>query len=379
MGVQCKKVSSTKIVPKKETDNSLAISLQHLTGGFDFLINQTPIIVTIINKDGIILYQSPNVKNILGYDSQKRMGQNFIRSRLVHPDDVAIKQKLLAKAFKTPNANFIDEMRLQHKNGTWCWLESIFNNQLTNPKVRGIVVISYDINKRKLSELQKNEFLSIASHELKTPLTTIRAYGQLLLKRFAKEEKKEQELQFLENIVFQTGKLKGLIDDLLDVSKLQEGKFSVQSEPFQMQVLVKKIIADFHITSESRVIELVQTTKTYVIGDEFRITQVIMNLLTNAIKYSPDSSRIEMGIKRIGKYVVTNVTDHGEGIPVSKQKFVFDRFFKIDNGKNRPGSTGLGLYIAAEIVKLHKGKIWLSSKKGKGSTFYFSLPVTPQK
>jgi len=224
-------------------------------------------------------------------------------------------------------------------------------------------------------ELQKNEFLSIASHELKTPLTTIRAYGQLLLKRLTKDRITAQERNFLENIISQTDKLTGLISDLLDISKLQEGKFLLKQKPFQMQTLVKKLIEDFRHISDFHTITLVKSTKEYVNGDEDRLAQVMMNLLTNAIKYASDESNIEVRIEKKGNYVITSVKDFGQGIPENKQKYVFDRFFRIENKRNRTVSAGLGLYIAAEIIKLHNGKIWLESKKSKGSTFYFSLPV----
>ncbi len=368
-------MSSTKKASKNASHIALVSSLQQLEGGFLFLVNQAPIIVTIIDKKGFIIYQSPNIKKILGYEAGFRIGGDFIHSSIVHPDDTIIKDQLLKKTFKYPNQNFTEEVRVRHKNGSWLWMQTIYNNQLNNPDVRGVVVISQDINERKLLELQKNEFLSIASHELKTPLTSIRAYGQLLIKRHRAEEKKEQDLKFLNNIVSQTDKLTGLIDDLLDVSKLQEGKFSVQYDSFQMKTLVKKLIEDFTYMSDQHTIILKKSTVAFVKGDESRIAQVLMNLLTNSIKHSPSSTQIEIAIEKKGKFVVTSVKDFGEGIPADKQKFVFDRFFRIDDVRTRPTSTGLGLYIASEIIKLHEGKIWLESKKGKGATFYFSLPI----
>ena len=371
-------MSAIKKTTQKIVGLSLADTLQQLTGGFDFLVSQTPIIVSIIDKNGRILYQSPNIVNILGYESNSRIGKNFIKSKYAHPEDLFIKKQLLEKTFTNPNKNFVGELRLLHKDGTWRWMQVIFNNQLQNPAVKGIVVITQDIHERKLLELQKNEFLSVASHELKTPLTTIRAYSQLLSRRWIRNHGTKKDISFLENILYQTDKLTGLIDDLLDVSKLQEGKFLVKMKPFQMQSLIRKITEDFHYISESHTIELTQTTKTFVIGDEFRIAQVMTNLLTNAIKYSPETFLVQIKIIRKGQYVVTSVADQGVGIPAKKQKFVFDRFYQVEKNAAQK-SSGLGLYISSEIIKLHKGKIWLESKKGKGSTFYFSLPVAPTK
>ena len=368
-------MSTGRKTSNKANDLSLVTSLQQLEGGFVFLVNQTPIIINIIDKKGIILYQSPNIKNILGYDHNSRLGKNFIQSKVVHPSDIAVKERLIEKTFKSPHQNFSDELRLLHKNGTWRWMQVIFNNQLDNPSVKGIVVITQDIHERKKLEAQKNEFLSIASHELRTPLTTIRAYSQLLISRLTKAGLNRKDLSFLEKIVVQTDRITHLINELLDLSKIQEGKLPVNMKPFRMQQLIKKVLEDFEYILDQQSVHLTGHTRTLVIGDEDKIRQVLTNLISNAIKYSPKGNDILIHVSKNGKEVVTSVTDHGVGIPAAKQKLVFDRFFRIEESRTQV-SSGLGLYIASEILKLHNGKIWLQSKKGKGSTFYFSLPVS---
>jgi len=353
------------------------VDVQQLEGRFNFFVNQAMAVITVVDSDGTILYQSPSIKNILGYDYQKRLGKNFLHSRLVHADDVAIKEQLLEKAFHHPNNNYKNELRMRHKNGSWRWMEVVFNNQLHNPDVGGIIVVTHDITERKVYEMQKDEFLSIASHELKTPLTAIRAYSQLLIKKAADDNDKNGTLRFLDNIVSQTDKIAHLINELLDVSKIQEGKLTVRIRPFLLHNLVKKIIGDFRFISGSHKIELDIHTRVAVLGDENRIGQVISNLLSNAIKYSSGSEKIVISVKRSGNSVVTSVTDFGVGIPASKQKYVFQRFFQIKESSAQMISSGLGLYIASEIIQLHKGKILLKSVKSKGSTFSFSLPVAP--
>lgn len=349
--------------------------LQMLKGRFNFLVNQASAVITIVDRKGIILYQSPSIKHILGYDSQKRIGKNFLHSKLVHPKDVVIKEKLIDLAFHHENNNFQGELRMQHKDGTWHWMEVVFNNQLSNPSVGGIVVITHDITNRKRLEIQKNEFLSIVSHELKTPLTAIRAYAQIMSGHLKKKEHNEKEIIFLEKIISQTDRVTQLISDLLDIGKIEEGKLSIEMEPFQMKLLLEKILDDFTYIADLRNVQLSGNTKAFVLGDESRISQVVMNLLTNAMKYSPEESKIVIRVEKIGKEVITSVTDEGDGIAKDKQKYVFDRFYRIEEKKSRQTSSGLGLYIASEIIKLHNGKIWLKSTKGKGSTFYFSLPV----
>jgi PAS domain S-box-containing protein len=357
---------------------SFVTSLQQLEGGHDFLSSQVPLVVSVIKKDGTIIYQSVTIKNILGYEANARIGKNFLKSKFIHPDDISVKEQLWEKAIKNPNTNFTGEVRLLHKDGTWRWMEVIFNNQLAKPSVTGIVIFSYDISQRKRLEIQKNEFLSIVSHELKTPITTIRAYGQLVSSRLAKDKDKQQEAMFADKIVAQTDKLTFMINELLDASKLQEGKLSVQMDAFQMQQLIERILEDFQYISDKHTVKFFYRTKAFVLGDENRIRQVIENLLTNAVKYSPQSTSICITLERKGKEVITAVQDDGEGIPASKQRYVFDRYFRLQEKNVTQISSGLGLYIASEIIKLHNGRIWLESKKGKGSIFYFSLPVAPK-
>lgn len=342
---------------------------------FNFFVHQASAVITIVDKDGTIIYQSPSIKEILGYNYRKRIGQNFLYSRIVHPEDVPVKEELLKKAFKTPNKNFTDELRMLHKDGSWRWMEVVFNNQLENFNITGIVVITHDITERKTLEIQKNEFISIASHELKTPLTAIRAYSQVLAKRLLGNKSRAQELSFLDKIISQTDKITNLINELLDISKIQEGKFSIQKSPLLLEPLIKKIIDDFHYMSDSFTIKLVCHTQVPVLADEERIGQVIINLLTNAIKYSSDSKKITIEVTKKNKEVITSVKDRGEGILLEQQPYVFQRFFKGGKNNTHNGSSGLGLYISSEIIKLHNGNIWLKSKKGKGSVFYFSLPL----
>lgn len=368
-------MNSLKQIPNNSKNIKSTTDLIQLEGRFNFFVSQAAAVITVIDNKGIILYQSPSIKHILGYDFRKRIGENFLHSKLVHPEDVVIKERLLAKAYNFPNKNYKDELRMRHKNGTWSWMEVTFNNQFHNPYINGIIVVTHDITKRKRLELQKNEFLSIASHELKTPLTAIRAYGQLLLKKLETEENKKNELFFLDNIITQTDKITHLINELLDVSKIQEGKLSIQNKPFPLYKLIKKTITDFRYIANAYTIEFISKTRFFVFGDENRIGQVVTNLLTNAIKYSPEPGKIVVRITKKGDNLITSVTDYGVGIPFGKQKYVFQRFFRVQEKNAQQLSSGLGLYIASEIIKLHQGKIWVESKKGHGSTFYFSLPI----
>lgn len=222
---------------------------------------------------------------------------------------------------------------------------------------------------------RRDEFFSIASHELKTPVTSLKAYTQLLLMDW-KEGEDPQHKKMLERMDMQINKLTSLINDLLDTSKLEKGQLVYHKETFVLNDLVKEIIDDVTITSTHEVV-FHSRSNSSVYADRDRIGQVISNFLTNAIKYAPDSREIIVSLKDVDHKVICSVTDYGNGIDPSEQRKIFERFYRIsgNNLHTFPG-LGLGLFICKEIIEKHGGKIGLKSELGKGSTFYFELPFS---
>lgn len=222
---------------------------------------------------------------------------------------------------------------------------------------------------------RRDEFFSIASHELKTPVTSLKAYTQLLLMDW-KEGEDPQHKKMLERMDMQINKLTSLINDLLDTSKLEKGQLVYHKETFVLNDLVKEIIDDVTITSTHEVV-FHSHSNSSVYADRDRIGQVISNFLTNAIKYAPDSREIIVSLKDVDHKVICSVTDYGNGIDPSEQRKIFERFYRIsgNNLHTFPG-LGLGLFICKEIIEKHGGKIGLKSELGKGSTFYFELPFS---
>lgn len=222
---------------------------------------------------------------------------------------------------------------------------------------------------------RRDEFFSIASHELKTPVTSLKAYTQLLLMDW-KTDEDSQHRKMLERMDMQINKLTSLINDLLDTSKLEKGQLVYNKETFVLNDLVKEIIDDVTITSTHEVV-FHSKSNSSVYADRDRIGQVISNFLTNAIKYAPDSQQIIVSLKDVDHKVICSVTDVGNGIDPSEQKKIFERFYRIsgNNLHTFPG-LGLGLFICKEIIEKHDGKIGLKSELGKGSTFYFELPYS---
>lgn len=258
------------------------------------------------------------------------------------------------------------------------YVNARFNGPRPINKRQGIGFI-IDLTEQKKLERQKDEFISIASHELKTPVTSLKAYAQVLIKRFTRQGDKDAATQLVK-MDAQLDRLTNLIKELLDITKIEAGKLQLKKEAFDMNVLVKEIVEEMQRTTERHTIHTKGKVKTQLYGDRERIGQVLINLLSNAIKYSPDSDTINVFLKNDEKAVTIRVQDFGVGIPKEVQKKVFDRFFRVSGEKEGtfPG-LGLGLYISAEIVKRQGGTMWVESALQKGSTFCFTIPIKKER
>jgi signal transduction histidine kinase len=220
----------------------------------------------------------------------------------------------------------------------------------------------------------RDEFLSIASHELKTPITSLKVYTQVLGKQLRKEEKPALYLQKMD---VQITKLTQLISDLLDVSRIQFGKLAFQIEAFDINELVADIAETLQPTLDNHKIQIVGKSSKLVSGDRDRISQVLINLLTNAAKYSPDADKIVVSITNDQQKASVSVKDFGIGIDKKHVSRVFDRFYQIREKNSRafPG-LGMGLYICKAIIERHNGSLTVESEIGQGSTFQFTLPTS---
>jgi PAS domain S-box-containing protein len=216
----------------------------------------------------------------------------------------------------------------------------------------------------------KDQFIGVASHELKTPLTSIKGYLQLAERNLVGTENK----MLLNKTLKQVDKLTTLVSDLLDVSRIQSGKLQFSVETFSLNQLLAELVENINDTQQTHQVTLTVAEEVEVEADKMRIEQVIMNVLNNAVKYSPDHKQINVRMNKLDKEVIVSVQDQGIGIDKDFHKHIFRRFHRIAN-ENRFSGLGLGLFISYEIIKRHEGKMWLESEPGKGSTFYFSVPL----
>lgn len=262
--------------------------------------------------------------------------------------------------------------------GKWYLMKSraIFDE---SDNLRLAVNVISDITYTKLREKQKDEFMSIASHELKTPITTIKAFTQILLQR-AKKENNDQSFDYLTKMDNQVNNLTNLVSDLLDVSRIQAGKMSLEKENFNVNSLLNDTINNLQLTHPSHKLIKHDEVDADIKADRRRIEQVLINLINNAIKYSPNGDKVEIYINKTDKDVTIKIKDYGIGINKNDQKKIFRRFYiSEENRENRFFGLGLGLFISSEIISRHKGKIDVESTKGKGSTFSITLPLVKNK
>ena len=232
-----------------------------------------------------------------------------------------------------------------------------------------------EIEFRKLAESKKDEFISIASHELKTPVTSMKAYLQLL-DSVIDDADTETRRDYLKRSLTQLDKLTSLITDLLDVTKIESGKLQLNMKEFDFQEFLDNTIDVVHKIHPETNIIVETTTHVKVFGDALRLEQVLINYLTNAIKYAPQSNEVFINahVNSDGMLNV-RVKDHGIGIPPAMQDNIFEKFYRVEEASKNFQGLGMGLYICAEIVKMHGGEVGVVSEANQGSEFYFSIPI----
>jgi PAS domain S-box-containing protein len=292
----------------------------------------------------------------------------------IHNDDKARVEEAIQEALKN-KAPYNIEFRIITGKGKTKWIFTSAKVLFENEQPIRMLGATVDITKRKELERQKDEFLAIASHELKTPVTSLKAYGQVLQMVF--EEKGDTySVTALKKMDAQINKLTLLISDLLDVTKIQSGKLVMQQEEYDFNELVNEITDELQITTQTHKLAKELDKSKIIYGDKDRIGQVLTNLITNAIKYSPYSDKIIIKTKVDHEFIIFCVRDFGVGIAKDKIEKVFEQFFRVNGEKENtfPG-LGLGLYISSEIIKRQNGKIWVESKDGMGSEFCFRIPV----
>jgi PAS domain S-box-containing protein len=240
-----------------------------------------------------------------------------------------------------------------------------------------VVTITHDITERMLAEQRKDAFIGMASHELKTPVTSLKGFTYILQRRLTNQGD-TQGLHYLSRMDAQLAKLTNLINELLDISRMQSGKLHLRSELVDLDGLVEETVENVQATTASHHVLIEKSASAHVVGDPERLGQVFMNLLTNAIKYSPGAETVlvRLWCDRTLKQVVVSIRDFGIGINQEHHERIFERFYQVSEREaNTYPGLGIGLYISHEIVVRHHGRIWVESSKGNGATFFVAFPL----
>jgi len=317
---------------------------------------------------------SPRMAEIFGHNADDVLSVATFRSQITDDDMDNIIKPSFRQAILT--GNYLYEVKITRPDTSLRWIKTqviiIFDANHKPIRMLGTIL---DITESKRDEIRKNDFIAMASHELKTPLTSLKAYIQLLEKKITKDGD-----AFINNALVKAGnqvnKMSDLVYGFLDLSRLESGKLQVKIQYFDINDLITETIAETLPVSYNHQIVFNPGAPIIVNADSERIGQVVGNFLSNAIKYSPKESTITVSSYVVDNKVQVSVSDTGIGIRPKDQEKLFQRFYRVENEniKNISG-FGIGLYLASEIIQRHKGKIWVESREGEGSTFSFSLPL----
>lgn len=341
------------------------------------IIDQLPVGVVITNEKGVVVEVNKKLQEMVGTKFPigfKIGGQPILETR-IKGKKFTPSQGPLAIALQTGKPVSPKEMAITRKDGKVVHLSSsaapIHNRE---GKLIAAASIVTDVTQQKELDARKDDFINMASHELKTPITSMKLYLEALKTKLAPKDERAKKV--IARIAYQTDNLQELVSDLLDVSKIQTGKLTFTKETFSLNDLMQEIVQDMQDATEKHTISLNAKHKVSIFADKFRIYQVLTNLLSNAVKYSPSGGDIKLVLKKENGKAVVSVQDNGIGISKDQQKKIFDRLYQVSDAKEKtfPG-LGMGLYISKEIMKRHRGSIWVTSERDKGATFYFSLPI----
>jgi signal transduction histidine kinase len=246
------------------------------------------------------------------------------------------------------------------------------------PKVLYLINSAQVSEQRKAMLQQQNEFFTVVAHELKTPLTAMLGYDELLKRRIAKDGNVSNSIAGPVTVMGdQTRRLARLIDSLLDLSRMQQGKYAVQPRPIDLSRFVTEVVDRFHVTvTDAHVLDMRSASEPlWVSGDDLALEQVLQNLLQNAVKYSPDGGQIKVAVESTDAEIYIRVTDQGIGIPAQDQAFLCQQFYRAGNVDSlKMSGFGVGLYVANQILHHHNGRLQVESVEGVGSTFTVVLP-----
>ncbi len=398
---EARQAAASEMATRRELEK-LANLLTHQAGELNAIIEAMPDGVLICDVSGKLTRLNPRAIDIFGLDRAGEPIAEYLKLEVYYPNGQQIppEERPLAQALRgVTNTNY-REMVYRRGSDQPVQIRASFAPILTaSGEIRGGITIVSDITELQRLENQKDEFLTIASHELKTPITSIKGLTQLAIRRL-KKAGMTGEIATLQKVEKQVDRLIELINDMLDTRRVQHGRLELQFRPFDFAALVLETAQALQSTTSNHIITVEVPPELIVTGDSHRLEQVLNNLLTNAIKYSPKGGPVEVTLEQRDGMAVVSVHDYGIGVPEKDRPNLFQPFHRASNvSLYEVAGFGLGLYLCSEIMKAHHGRLWLdnatSSLAGlsaaeawdaqaansgatpppEGSTFCFSLPL----
>lgn len=365
------------ITERKQYERELANRLIDLQK-FKLAVESASDHIVITDSEGVVQFANTAAEKITGYTKEEMIGKKAGKLwGSLMPKEFYKNFWDVIKIHKKP---FTGEIRNKRKNGEeYVALVDASPILDENGDIRFFVAIERDITKEKAIDRAKTEFVSLASHQLRTPLTTITWYAEMLLGGDVGEITEKQRL-YIEEIYGGGRRLVSLVNALLSVSRIELGTFSVEPEPSDIVTICEITIKELAPTIEKKGVELTTSFEKNLpkIQVDKNLTKIVFqNIISNAVEYTHEHGKILVVIKKEGENMVFSVTDNGIGIPAAMQPKIFEKLFRADNAiEMRTDGTGLGLYVVKAIVDQSGGKIWFTSKEGEGTTFYVTIPFS---
>jgi PAS domain S-box-containing protein len=361
-------VLATDVTDQVNFRKKLEISEAH----FRHMTDLMPVKITNAFADGSVFYYNQSWLDFTGKSFEEL--EEFGYEKIMHPEELEEFKERLKEAAES-DSDVEMEMRFMNSDGEYIWHLNVASPvRDENGLLSMWIGVTTEIQKIKEEERLKNNFLSMASHELKTPVTTIKAYGQLA-EVMLEQNGDIKTLSIVHKMTKQVNKLNQLISDLLDFTKIKKGKVIYHEAWFDFNDFAEEIIEDMQSTSATHTIEMAIGATAQVFGDKDKLGQVLNNLISNAIKYSPKAHNIVVSSILQDDGMKLCVKDSGIGISEEAQGKVFDAFYRVTGDKQStfPG-MGIGLFISTEIIKKFQGKLWLESTSHLGSKFSLTIP-----
>jgi len=359
-------------------------SMQGQEAFSEFLFNCIGDGAVTTDEYGRITRFNPTAQKILGYTKEEALGVWFPKLLAAYNDDlepIALIDRPVTKAFVTGNI-ISERLHYKHKDGHLVPISMTISPIIIKNQPIGCIEIFRDITNEFEIDKMKSDFISLASHQLRTPLSAIKTYTHMLLDGFMGPLNKQQT-KGLKTIISASNRMNETISTLLNITRIESGSIAISRKPIDIGMLLDEVLSEHRIAANNKKVKCTfskPTTKVKIISDGVVLKEIFSNLISNAIKYSTEGGNVQLSLKSSSKNVIVYVKDDGIGIPEDSKDNIFSKFFRADNViKHETSGTGLGLYMVKGLVKELDGKVWFESQEGQGSTFFVSFPNIPHR